>query len=87
MSPAALDRLSMLPLVVGAVDGVLGSEPEVTLVLPSSTSLWSPGRGREPVEGTVNGMVRMLKIYKDKQPIRAKNANNQSVCGIMRIQV
>ena len=65
LSPAALERLSTLPLVVGTVDGVLGSELEVTL-LPSSTSLWSPAQC-EPAAGTVNGMVRILRRREKKK--------------------
>ena len=37
LSPPALDKLSMDPLVVGIVDGVLGSDPDP--VLHSSTNL------------------------------------------------
>ena len=63
----------MLSLVVGTVDGVLGSEPEVTL-LPSSASLWSPAR-RDVAAGTVNGMVRILKCRKKKLIYNPANFN------------
>ncbi len=53
----------MLPRVVGTVEGVLGSDPDVTL-LPSSTRRWSPGRGPRLPLGTVNGIVFILKHRK-----------------------